>query len=149
MFNNSTQLPNKLEAIKHVLHDNPTDKNLNNIENKISQEIEQSNYEKNENWKFNLKINWIKLNIDLNPDKLVSALDKTNSLIKKYKENNLDPNENSFQEWAWMYSRQIEVSDTWLITNDEYMNIYEFKDIFWDYDNINTYINFLNQIIKK
>jgi len=59
---------------------------LEKLENNLSNKV-FSSYEKKENWKFNLVMDWITLDLDIDEKQLVSALKLTHKIVSIYMKN--------------------------------------------------------------
>lgn len=155
----------------------PIEKKLDELEKKINEKLESLNsnwkmysYEKNENWTFNLVVNWLKYegNVFTTPDKLINAMKIFDRLLNIYMKN---WNKNDFYlSWNNIYLNDsyMPFRDSKVMEEQKFMNNISNKydiqnwrlkvdDItFLNYlqsemnnnDEKEKFVNFLNQVTK-
>ncbi len=136
------------------------DSKLANLEARITENDVSSNYEKKENWKFNLKINWVTLDIDIEDSKLPSVLKLTQDIIMIYikawyKDEKLYPEESITTKGCPDRASLIDIKidnrilfDTTLLSEEWFVKNFKIDPsrsnwIMW------KYIDFLNQVIES
>jgi len=145
-----------MEKVDKCMGDIP--KCLNKLENSISNL--SSSYEKKENWKFNLVMDWITLDLDIDKKQLVSALKLTHKIISLYMKSwytneQLYTEESILTKWQIDRSSIIDMKiDNRLIFDTTFLSEEWFKDSFLlDPTRSNwimlEYADFLNKVLAK
>jgi len=133
---------------------------LENLKNRISNDWIQATYEKKENWKFNLKIDWEILNLDIDKDGLVNALKLTYKIISLYIKSwytreQFYAEESNWSKWQINRASIIDMKiDNRPIFDTNFLSEEGFKDNFllnpsrsnWI---MSEYANFLNKVLAK
>jgi len=142
------------------IKEQPVDNNLNNLEERIKQNLESLNskwqmysYEKNELWTFSIVLNWIKYDWKeyKTGEELISAMKLIESIISIYMENwnkkDWDINEFYQKKEIWGYI-DVNLNNRDFLPDTKYLTQETFIKHFWNRQDIEKFVLFLNQVIK-
>jgi len=142
------------------IKEQPVDNNLNNLEERIKQNLESLNskwqmysYEKNELWTFSIVLNWIKYDWKeyKTGEELISAMKLIESIINIYMENwnkkDWDINEFYQKKEIWGYI-DVNLNNRDFLPDTKYLTQENFTKHFWNRQDIEKFVLFLNQVIK-
>lgn len=142
------------------IKEQPVDNNLNNLEERIKQNLESLNskwqmysYEKNELWTFSIVLNWIKYDWKeyKTGEELISAMKLIESIISIYMENwnkkDWDINKFYQKKEIWGYI-DVNLNNRDFLPDTKYLTQENFTKHFWNRQDIEKFVLFLNQVIK-
>lgn len=142
------------------IKEQPVDNNLNNLEERIKQNLESLNskwqmysYEKNELWTFSIVLNWIKYDWKeyKTGEELISAMKLIESIISIYMENwnkkDWDINE-FYQKKEIRGYKDVNLNNRDFLPDTKYLTQETFIKHFWNRQDIEKFVLFLNQVIK-
>lgn len=125
----------------------------------INSENKFYNYEKDKQWNYYPKVNWVKLEIWFkDPEKLIKALNVINHMIQIYKSSwyswEIYAEEDMWSKWTNYAIIDLKVDNRFLIPDTTFLKSETIQSIFWIKDNrdkIETkkIADFLNKILKS
>ncbi len=151
-----------MEVSKPIDKNNDVKSNLDTIENRINERLKEINstwkmysYEKNQDWTYNMVINWLKYEAkNYNSwEKLINAIKIVDKIISIYLSNwnKTCVNQNEFYSKADMIMNDfidIKIDNRAILPDTTMLTHETFVKHFWEKINIKHFVNFMNKVVK-